>query len=67
MAAAAVEAHCVAVLVDLQAVAIELRFMQPAVAGGHRLGEDGATGLDEAEFRHCSGCSGILLAGQLIR
>jgi hypothetical protein len=52
MAAAAVEAHGTAVLGYLQAIAVQLRLMQPPVAGGHFLGADWAAGLDEAELGH---------------
>ena len=33
----------------LQAVAVELRFVQPSVAGGYGLGAGGVTGRDERE------------------
>jgi len=52
MATAAVETHHSAMLGNLQAIAIEFRFMQPAVAGGHLLGADWTAGLDEAELGH---------------
>jgi hypothetical protein len=39
----------------LHAVAVELHFVQPPVAGWHFLGWDGVAGLDEAELGHsCS-------------
>src|SRR5262249_55958873 len=51
MAAAAVEAHRGAVLDHLQAIALQLRLVDPAVAGRHILGRHGAAGLDEADGR----------------
>ena len=51
MAAAAVKAHRTAMLGYLQAVAVQLEFVQPVVAGGNAFGGHGAAGLDKAE-RH---------------
>src|SRR5262249_728088 len=61
MAAAAVEAHRGAVLDHLQAIALQLRLVDPAVAGRPILGRHGAAGLGEADGRDhagvVSGCS----------
>jgi len=50
--AAAAETHRRAVLDHLQAVSIQLRLVDPSVAGRHAPGRYGAAGLDEAERGH---------------
>jgi hypothetical protein len=49
MTAAAVEVHRSAMLGNLQAVAVQLGFVQPVVAGGHALGCYGAARLYELD------------------
>jgi len=58
MSIPAVEAHLRAVLDDLQAVAVELRLVQPCATSGRLLGRDGTTGANEGE--HVAGIPATL-------